>query len=73
MGIEPQPSSAKDAHKSAQPLGQKLSNDHDQVLKTFRLLIADLCQQLNGGHPGYASRSFIYINILHCERLIIVW
>ena len=22
------------------------------VLKTFRLLIADLCQQFNGGHPG---------------------
>jgi len=25
---------------------------HDLVLKTFRLLIADLCQQYNGGHPG---------------------
>lgn len=25
---------------------------HDLVLKTFRLLIADLCQQFGGGHPG---------------------
>lgn len=31
---------------------QKLSNEHDHVLKSFRLLIADLCQQFNGGHPG---------------------
>lgn len=23
------------------------------VLKTIRLLVADLCQQFNGGHPGY--------------------
>ncbi|CAK7216055.1 hypothetical protein SEUCBS140593_002741 [Sporothrix eucalyptigena] len=27
---------------------------HDLVLKTFRLLVADLCQQFNGGHPGGA-------------------
>ncbi|KAI2474874.1 Formaldehyde transketolase [Pyrenophora tritici-repentis] len=33
---------------------QKLSKEHDLVLKTFRLLIADLCQQFNGGHPGGA-------------------
>lgn len=32
---------------------QKLSKEHDIVLKTFRLLIADLCQQFKGGHPGY--------------------
>lgn len=38
---------------SALPLVHKLSKDHDLVLKTFRLLIADLCQQFNGGHPGY--------------------
>ncbi|KAK3061334.1 hypothetical protein LTS18_006488, partial [Coniosporium uncinatum] len=24
----------------------------DLVLRTFRCLIADLCQQFNGGHPG---------------------
>ncbi|KAI0007201.1 putative transketolase [Xylariaceae sp. FL0662B] len=27
---------------------------HPLVLKTFRLLIADLCQQFKGGHPGGA-------------------
>src|ERR1700761_8943771 len=27
---------------------------HELVLKTLRLLIADLCQQFNGGHPGGA-------------------
>ena len=41
-----------------------LSAEQDLVLKTFRLLIADLCQQFNGGHPGCvrsnctAKRSF---------------
>ncbi|KAL1981150.1 hypothetical protein VTN96DRAFT_3037 [Rasamsonia emersonii] len=39
---------------SALPLVKKLSKDHDLVLKTFRLLVADLCQQFNGGHPGGA-------------------
>ncbi|CAI6334421.1 unnamed protein product [Periconia digitata] len=33
---------------------QKLSKEHDIVLKTFRILIADLCQQFGGGHPGGA-------------------
>lgn len=28
---------------------------HDVVLKTFRLLIADLCQQFSMGHPGYVT------------------
>lgn len=32
---------------------RKLSKEQDLVLKTFRLLIADLCQQFKGGHPGY--------------------
>ncbi|KXG53385.1 Transketolase, C-terminal/Pyruvate-ferredoxin oxidoreductase, domain II [Penicillium griseofulvum] len=41
-------------HSSAVPLVRELSKDHDLVLKTFRLLIADLCQQFNGGHPGGA-------------------
>ena len=31
---------------------QKLSPEQDHVLKTFRLLIADLCEQFAGGHPG---------------------
>jgi len=30
----------------------KLSKEHDLVLKTFRVLIADLCSQYNAGHPG---------------------
>lgn len=32
----------------------ELSADHELVLKTLRLLVADLCQQFNGGHPGGA-------------------
>jgi dihydroxyacetone synthase len=31
---------------------QNLTEEQDHVLKTFRLLIADLCQQFKGGHPG---------------------
>lgn len=31
-----------------------LSEQQELVLETFRLLIADLCQQFNGGHPGGA-------------------
>jgi dihydroxyacetone synthase len=27
--------------------------EHDLVLRTFRCLIADLCEQFKGGHPGY--------------------
>jgi hypothetical protein len=26
---------------------------HDRVLATIRLLVADLCQQHDGGHAGY--------------------
>lgn len=33
---------------------QKLSKEHDIVLKTFRILIADLCAQYSAGHPGGA-------------------
>jgi dihydroxyacetone synthase len=47
------------AAPSALPLVQKLSGDHDLVLKTFRLLIADLCQQFSGGHPGYVHTHII--------------
>ncbi|KAH8899979.1 hypothetical protein GQ53DRAFT_835975 [Thozetella sp. PMI_491] len=39
---------------SAKQLAEKEKAVHDKVLKTFRLLIADLCQQFNGGHPGGA-------------------
>ncbi|EXJ93372.1 transketolase [Capronia coronata CBS 617.96] len=34
--------------------GSRLTAEHDLVLRTFRLLIADLCQQFKGGHPGGA-------------------
>lgn len=37
-------------------LDKTVANDaksqHPLVLQTFRLLIADLCQQFGGGHPG---------------------
>lgn len=51
--IMTQTNGVQKAVPSALPLVQKLSQDHDLVLKTFRLLIADLCQQFSGGHPGY--------------------
>lgn len=35
--------------------GSGLSREHDHVLRTYRILIADLCQQFNMGHPGYAK------------------
>lgn len=47
MAIGPVPS-----RESALPLVQQLGKDHDLVLKTFRMLISDLCQQFGGGHPG---------------------
>ena len=40
------------AHVSPVKLVQADKDKHDIVLKTFRILIADLCQQFNGGHPG---------------------
>jgi dihydroxyacetone synthase len=42
----------------------ELSPQHDLVLKTFRLLIADLCQQFNGGHGGYVPKAAIEKRIL---------
>lgn len=33
--------------------------EHDLVLRTFRVLIADLVQHFNGGHPGYVSHNKI--------------
>lgn len=33
-------------------LGLEEEEKHDRVLGTFRCLIADLCQQFDGGHPG---------------------
>lgn len=31
------------------------ADKHDQVLRVFRCLIADLCEQFGGGHPGGMS------------------
>lgn len=36
-----------------------LSEQHDHVLKTYRILIADLCQQYNMGHPGHVNSFFL--------------
>ena len=43
----------KKEEKIEQAAVRRLSSEQDHVLKSFRLLIADLCQQFNGGHPGY--------------------
>ena len=43
---------ALNAPFSPAQLVQAEKGKHDIVLKTFRILIADLCQQFNGGHPG---------------------
>jgi dihydroxyacetone synthase len=52
--------------KEQDELGEssELSPQHDLVLKTFRLLIADLCQQFNGGHGGYVPKAAIEKRIL---------
>ncbi|KAK8128872.1 transketolase [Apiospora sp. TS-2023a] len=42
------------AGRSSQELVEAEKESHDIVLKTFRLLISDLCQQFKGGHPGGA-------------------
>lgn len=47
----------KKEEKLEQSSVQNLSKEQDHVLKTFRLLIADLCQQFGGGHPGYVACS----------------
>lgn len=43
---------AEDVIKKPASSPTNLSKEHDIVLRTFRLLIADLCQQFGGGHPG---------------------
>lgn len=42
----------------SKPLNRRLDDqeDHDLVLRTFRVLIADLVQHFNGGHPGYVPQ-----------------
>lgn len=46
----------KQEEKTEQAAIQRLTDEQDHVLKSFRLLIADLCQQFNGGHPGYVNQ-----------------
>lgn len=46
----------KQEEKIEQAAVRKLTDEQDHVLKSFRLLIADLCQQFNGGHPGFVSQ-----------------
>lgn len=38
---------------------EKLTSVEELVLKAFRVLIADLCQQFKGGHPGYSTFQII--------------
>ncbi|RHZ60777.1 hypothetical protein CDV55_105275 [Aspergillus turcosus] len=54
MAIASGPVTANGGRHSAMSLVQQLSKDHDLVLRTFRILIADLCQKFGGGHPGGA-------------------
>ncbi|KAF7114688.1 hypothetical protein CNMCM5793_009639 [Aspergillus hiratsukae] len=54
MAIASAPVAANGGRQSSMSLVQQLSKDHDLVLRTFRILIADLCQQFGGGHPGGA-------------------
>ena len=68
MAVDAQSNGVQKALPSALPLVQKLSKDHDHVLKSFRVLIADLVQQFGGGHPGL---DMIYICLIFRQRLII--
>lgn len=43
-----------DTSQAVEELKLEEDEKHDKVLKVFRCLIADLCQQFNGGHPGGA-------------------
>ncbi|KAM0719614.1 hypothetical protein Q7P37_003744 [Cladosporium fusiforme] len=45
----------KSEHKPSAPSGKGASDDDIQlVLQSFRVLVADLCEQFNMGHPGSA-------------------
>lgn len=41
-----------DGTNGAATLQLEEADKHDQVLRVFRCLIADLCEQFGGGHPG---------------------
>jgi dihydroxyacetone synthase len=44
-----------DGTNGAATLQLEEADKHDQVLRVFRCLIADLCEQFGGGHPGGKS------------------
>lgn len=55
MASSEQSSTALSSQRKPLDLPQlKSEEDHDVVLKTIRMLVADLCQQFGGGHPGGA-------------------
>jgi dihydroxyacetone synthase len=43
--------------KALETLKLQEDDKHEFVLKVYRCLIADLCEQYKGGHPGYARYS----------------
>lgn len=43
---------------SVDSIENEAGNKNDLVLKVFRCLIADLCEQFKGGHPGYDTKLF---------------
>lgn len=56
-GSAPSVFASKTTTKPAEPRDVSISLEADKavhplVLKTFRILVADLCQQFKGGHPG---------------------
>ncbi|KAH8846469.1 hypothetical protein MCOR27_003680 [Pyricularia oryzae] len=55
MASSEQSSTALSSRRKPLDLPQlKSEEDHGVVLKTIRMLVADLCQQFGGGHPGGA-------------------
>jgi len=44
-----------DSVNGAATLQVEEADKHDLVLRVFRCLIADLCEQFKGGHPGYVD------------------
>lgn len=47
--------------KPTAPPGKYSPDDLQLVLQSFRLLIADLCQQFNMGHPGYVHAKLLLV------------
>lgn len=51
LDIDPKPT--MNHPQSYNSIKNEDSDKNDLVLKIFRCLIADLCEQFKGGHPGY--------------------